>query len=403
VPSETKVCPTCQTAYPDEYVVCPRDGASLSSPSPVEDALVGATLGGTFQLVRVLGEGGMGRVYEAHHARIPARRFAVKVLNPEYALDPEWLARFLREGEAVATITNDHVVFVHDVDRTPDGRPFLVAELLEGRELAEHLSRNGKMAVGDAVRIVRQICKGLAAAHAKGIVHRDMKPENVFLTGDMARPIAKIIDFGISKVDSPKDTPLTRSGMILGTPSYMSPEQAGGLEVDLRADIYAVGAILYVALTGRKPFDHKNVASILLKVVTEEPPRPRSLAPAIPEPVEAILLRTMAKNPDDRYQSMTELDAALSPYDGDGQAAAGASDDRPGGVAPAIVVGLGAYGLGTLLVRFLEAFGIRIAGDMAWPVADVFPALLGLAAASIHYLSRRNRLTASSARNRPTS
>ncbi len=306
-----KVCPTCNQAFPLSYNICPQDGATLS----LHDELVGTTLRDTFQLVRVLGEGGMGRVYAAQHVRIASKRFAIKMLHPEYARQPQVLARFLREAEATAAIESPHVVEVYDVDRTPEGRPYIVGELLQGRELSDHLARSGKIEMGPAVRIVRQICKALEAAHAKGIVHRDMKPENVFLTGDLQRPTIKILDFGISKVESADGPALTKTGMIMGTPSYMSPEQAKGQKIDHRTDIYAVGAILYALLTGRKPFEGNDPTSIMARVLREDPPPPRGVEPTISEAMERIIQRAMAKNPQDRYPSVHELDEALAPLD----------------------------------------------------------------------------------------
>jgi serine/threonine-protein kinase len=166
---------------------------------------------------------------------------------------------------------------------------------------------------------VRQICKALTAAHAKGVVHRDMKPENVFLTGDPASPLAKVIDFGISKLDDRPGTALTKTGMIMGTPSYMAPEQARGERVDHRVDIYAVGAILYCALTGQRPFDKDDPTATLTAVLTQDPPRPRSLEPTIPAPLEMIIQKAMAKRPQDRYESMAELDEELSAYEPGGE------------------------------------------------------------------------------------
>ena len=316
-----KVCPSCRTPYPPEFNVCPRDGASLA----FHDELVGSVFRDSFRIVRVIGEGGMGRVYEAHHTRIPSKRFAIKMLHPEFAREPQILARFLREAEAAASIRSPYVVDVYDVDRLPDGRPYIVGELLEGKELADYLRDHGKLPLGDAVRIVRQICKALSAAHAKGVVHRDMKPENVFLTGDLKNPTAKVLDFGISKMDTGGSGPaLTRTGMIMGTPSYMSPEQAKGQRIDHRTDIYAVGAILYAVLTGKRPFDGEDPATTLTAVLTEDPPRPRAIDPSIPEPIEAIIQRAMAKNADERPSSMAELDAILAPFDpGDTGASAG--------------------------------------------------------------------------------
>ncbi len=317
VPELVKVCPSCAVRYPAEFKVCPRDAVELEEvQGEVEqDEMVGQTLASSYTIVGVLGEGGMGRVYEARHTRISGKRFAVKMLHPEFTRQPEVLTRFQREAEAAATIDSPYVVDVYDVDRTADGRAFLVAEFLQGKEFAVYLEEVGKMPVGAAVRVVRQICKALAAAHDKGVVHRDMKPENVFLTGDLTQPIAKVIDFGISKLDDRPGTALTKTGMIMGTPSYMAPEQARGERVDHRADIYAVGAILYCALTGQRPFDRGDPTATLTAVLTQDPPRPRSLEPSIPEPLEMIIQKAMAKRPQDRHESMSELDEELAAYE----------------------------------------------------------------------------------------
>jgi hypothetical protein len=331
MPDGNKVCPTCNRSYPSEYNICPQDGAALV----LRDELVGTILRDTFRLVRVLGEGGMGRVYEAEHVRISAKRFAIKMLHPEYAQQPQILARFMREAEATAAIESPHVLEVYDVDRTPEGRPYIVGELLQGRELADHIKRSGKMQLGPAVYVVRQICKALRAAHAKGIVHRDMKPENVFLTGELQRPIVKILDFGISKVESGTGPELTRTGMIMGTPAYMSPEQARGQRIDHRTDIYAVGAILYAVLTGRKPFDGDDATAIMLRVLREDPPPPRAVEPTISGAVEGIIQRAMAKDPQHRYASVEELDEALAPFDpGDPHEDKITAAAAPGGALP---------------------------------------------------------------------
>ncbi|HZO16613.1 MAG TPA: serine/threonine-protein kinase, partial [Polyangiaceae bacterium] len=278
------------------------------------DRLVGATLAGNYAVVRIVGEGGMGRVYEARHTRIRTRRFAVKTLHGEYLRQPQALARFRREAEATASIDSPHVVDVYDVGRTPDGQPFIVSEYLKGNDLGDVLSDGQKLSLPRMVRIVRQICKGVAAAHDRGIVHRDLKPDNVFLVGDDATPLVKVVDFGISRVDT-AETQLTRTGMIMGTPAYMAPEQARGAAVDARADIYSVGAILYRGLTGKDPFDRDDPAATLAAVLLEEPPPPRSIEPGIPEALELIIQRAMAKEPNARYHHIRDLDAALAPFD----------------------------------------------------------------------------------------
>jgi serine/threonine protein kinase len=313
-----KACPTCQARYPADFKVCPRDASPLiDAPDDGGDPFLGATLGDAYQIVRVVGEGGMGRVYEARHTRLGNKRFAVKMLHAEYARQPDVVARFQREAEAASGIAHINVVDVYDVHHTEDGRPYMVGEFLEGEELGSFLTRVGKIPAQLAVRIVRQVCRALGAAHARGVVHRDMKPENVFLVGNLATPTVKVIDFGISKVGDAGGTALTRTGMIMGTPSYMAPEQARGDKVDHRADIYAVGGILYRALTGKKPFDSDDPSATLTQVLTEDPERPRSVEPTIPQALELVLQRAMEKKAEDRYQSMAELEADLTPFDPD--------------------------------------------------------------------------------------
>jgi len=313
-------CPTCGGRFPADFRVCPRDAVPLEDAPEGDDPLVGQVLAGSYEVTRVLGEGGMGRVYEARHTRLSGKRFAVKLLHPDLARQPDVVTRFQREAEAASGISHANVVGVHDVNSTPDGQPYIVAELLQGEELGEYLERVGKVSFGDAVRIARQVCRALGAAHAQGIVHRDVKPENVFLTGDVARIEAgtvKVIDFGISKVATAGGESLTKTGMVMGTPDYMAPEQARGDRVDARADVYAVGAILYRSLTGRKPFEGLDPMATLTAVLTTEPERPTALEPTIPLALELVVQRAMAKAPKDRYQTMEELEHDLAAFDPD--------------------------------------------------------------------------------------
>ncbi len=310
--SGAKQCPVCLGRFPVTFKVCPHDASELEDAPELEDDVVGQKLGGTYEIVRVIGEGGMGRVYEAKHTRLPNKRFAVKLLHPELARQAEVMARFQREAEAASVLTHPNVVSVVDVDRAADGTPYIVAELLEGEQLGEHLDRMGHLAPGRAVAIVRQICRALAVAHERGIVHRDMKPENVFLAGEDRQ--VKVLDFGISMVGD-NNSSLTRTGMVMGTPDYMPPEQAKGQRVDRRADIYAVGAILYRALTGRKPFDESDQMATLTAVLVQEPKRPRTLNAAIPAGLEVVVQRAMAKEPRERYQTMLEFEQDLAAFD----------------------------------------------------------------------------------------
>ncbi len=278
------------------------------------DALVGTTIGESYRIVRVVGQGGMGTVYEARHERIATRRFAVKTLHAEFLRDAGAVARFKREAEAAASITSPHVVGVFDVGSTEDGVPYIVGEFLDGEDLSDCLKRVGRLPTPAMVRIVRQICKGLTAAHARGVVHRDVKPENVFLTGDPAHPTARVLDFGISRVET-GGTQLTKTGTIMGTPAYMAPEQARGQDVDERADIYSTAAVLYRGLTGSVPLDRPDPPSMIAALLLDEPPPARSLEPSIDEALELILQRAMTKDPAKRYRSIQELDDALAPYD----------------------------------------------------------------------------------------
>jgi serine/threonine protein kinase len=293
--------------------VCPQDATPLED-AQEQDPLIGAVLADTYHILRLIGEGGMGRVYEAQHTRLANRRLAVKLLHDEMARQPDILTRFEREAEAASTIAHPNVVEVLDVHRLEDGRPYIVCEYLEGEELGTLLDRVGELPVETAVRIVRQICRALMAAHDRGIVHRDVKPENVFLVGDPRSPRVKVIDFGISK-QSDGSSNLTRTGMVMGTPAYMAPEQARGEHVDFRADIYAVGGILYRAVTGQKPYDGEDGAQVLTLVLTEEPKRPRTVTPTVPEALEVVIQRAMARHPDERHASMAELEAELAELD----------------------------------------------------------------------------------------
>lgn len=285
---------------------------AIDSPA---DALVGTTLCSNYKVLRVIGEGGMGRVYEAQHTRIAGKRFAIKLLHAEYARQPGVLARFQREAEASASISHPNVVGVYDIDRMPDGQPFMVSELLEGQDLSKQLEAQSRITVRQAVTIARQVCRALQAAHDKGVIHRDVKPENVFITGSLDEPSAKVLDFGISRLEGEGSSSLTKTGMVIGTPAYMAPEQAMGGHVDARVDVYGVGAILYRALTGRLPYGDDEPTVTIAKLLTSEPERPRQIAADIPESLEMIIQKAMAREPDRRYQTLHELESALAAFE----------------------------------------------------------------------------------------
>lgn len=286
------------------------------SPRAAAD-LVGATLSGRYLVTRKVGQGGMGAVYEATHTLI-GKRVAVKVLLEKYARREAIVQRLEQEARLASSCQNEHIIDITDFGRTDDGRTFVVMEYLEGESLSECLARETQLPEQRILRIVSQAASALAAAHAKGIVHRDVKPENLFLLRRKDQDFVKVVDFGISKSlrasDEAEEMPrLTQTGMVLGTPLYMSPEQArGDDELDARVDIYALGVILYEAATGRVPFIGNNYLSVISQVLNEEPRSPRELRPELSEEFEAIVLRAMEKDRNARYASAGELLADIT-------------------------------------------------------------------------------------------
>ena len=284
----------------------------------VEENLVGTTLLGRYSITRKIGQGGMGAVYEATHTLI-GKRVAVKVLLDKYARKEQVVARLEQEARLASSIGHEHIIDITDFGLTEDGRTFVVMEFLEGESLAELLNREGPLPEARIVDIAWQIASALGAAHAKGIVHRDVKPDNVFLLRRKDKDFVKVVDFGISKSmrssdvgeeDSPR---LTQTGMVLGTPLYMSPEQArGDEELDARIDVYALGVIMYELATGRVPFTGTNYLAIISQVLNDEAPRPRASRPELSDEFENVILKALAKDRADRYQSTAEILVDLS-------------------------------------------------------------------------------------------
>jgi len=287
-----------------------RSGVAASGNREAE--LLGATLSGRYLVTRKVGQGGMGAVYEATHTLI-GKRVAVKVLLEKYARREAIMQRLEQEARLASSCQNEHIIDITDFGTTEDGRTFVVMEYLEGESLAECLARETQLPEQRILQIVSQAASALVAAHAKGIVHRDIKPENLFLLRRKDRDFVKVVDFGISKSlrasDEAEEQPrLTQTGMVLGTPLYMSPEQArGDDELDARVDVYALGVIMYEAATGRVPFIGNNYLSVISQVLNEQARAPRVLRPDLSEELEAIVLRAMEKDRDERYASAKEL------------------------------------------------------------------------------------------------
>ncbi len=278
--------------------------------------MIGAVIG-SYRIIRELGVGGMGVVYLAQHTVI-GRLAAIKLLLPEYSVSAEMIGRIFNEARMTALIKHPGLVDVYDFGRLPDGRAYLVMEYLEGETLASMIARVRRLPAELAVGIARQIAAAVGAAHGKGIVHRDLKPDNVFIVADEEAALgarARILDFGIAKL-APELTGggglHTRTGSILGTPAYMAPEQCRGTgRIDARADVYALGCILFEMLTGRRLFDFEGMGEIIAAHLHTAPDPPSRVEPSVPAWVDAVVLRALAKSPDERIGSMEQLVAAL--------------------------------------------------------------------------------------------
>ncbi|MBN1771388.1 MAG: serine/threonine protein kinase [Deltaproteobacteria bacterium] len=292
-----------------------------ASEGPKPDSFVGTTIDGKYELVRIIGEGGMGVVYEARHKLI-GRRLAIKALHPDAASEPAMVERFHNEARIAGSLGHENIIEIADIGQMPTGAPYIVMELLEGESLAHRVEVGGPMKIGDAAEILAQVLDALVAVHEAGVVHRDLKPDNVFLstrTGatGRTRTVVKLLDFGISKLRTPDSDSLhlTRTGTVLGTPYYMAPEQAmGEKNLDRRVDIYAAGVILYELLTGKRPFEGDSYNALLGAIITKTPLPPRRHRPDIPEAIEEIILRAMHRDRDDRFQCALEFLQALEPF-----------------------------------------------------------------------------------------
>lgn len=282
------------------------------------DPKIGMLLENKYEIVRKLGEGGMGAVYEGLHTHIK-RRVAIKCLHAQFATKPEIVARFKREALAATSIGHENIIEVTDMGQFPDGTLYIVLEFLDGRDWSDDIDNDGAQPLGKTCAIMVQVCEALAAAHDKGIVHRDLKPENIFLIERSGtRDFVKVLDFGISKVkDTGPGSGMTQTGTTLGTPYYMSPEQAQGRkDVDHRADIYSLGVILFQALTGQYPFDDESYPMLVLKICTEPPPSLRAYRPDLPEQVELIVNKMLEKDRKDRFDSCLDVKNVLLQYVG---------------------------------------------------------------------------------------
>ncbi len=304
-----KICPVCSTEYPDDVRFCPNDGQTLRASTPGTD-LVGQVLADRYHVVKKLGEGGMGQVYLAEHVKM-GRRSAIKVMNPSLVHDADALARFNREAANASRITHPNVCAIYDFGETPDGLIYLAMEYIEGEPLTDLLAREGVLPPRRAAHICLQVADALQAAHDLGIVHRDLKPDNVMLSRARdGSDAVKVVDFGIAKAVGGDDSQkVTKTGLVVGTPEFMSPEQLSGDTLDGRSDIYSLALVLYKMLTGSLPFEASTVQETMIKRLTEEPLKLVEARPdlAFPPGLQQILDAALTRSPVDRYQSAAKF------------------------------------------------------------------------------------------------
>jgi eukaryotic-like serine/threonine-protein kinase len=281
------------------------------------DPLIGKLMDGRYRVVSRIGNGGMGAVYIAEHVTA-GKRFAIKVLDPAVAHEPEVVARFELEAKAAAAIGDDHIVKIVELRKLSSGVPYLVMEWLQGQDLEQELrAYQGRFPIARTIAIAVQCCRALGAAHKKGIVHRDVKPENIFLTERRdGKDFVKILDFGISKIVEANSElfgrPLTWTGSAVGSPHYMAPEQLlGDKTLDARADVYSMGVVIFKMLVGRVPFDAANYQSLVMKIINQPPPSMLELRADLPMELQRVVFCAMAKTAKARFASMAEFAKAL--------------------------------------------------------------------------------------------
>ncbi len=314
-----KICPVCSTEYADDVKFCPNDGQTLRSAARASD-LVGQVVADRYHIVKKLGEGGMGQVYLGEHVKM-GRRSAIKVMNPSMVHDPDAVARFNREASNASRITHPNVCAIYDFGETPDGLIYLAMEFIEGEPLTDLLEREGTLPVPRAAAIFLQTAEALQAAHDLGIVHRDLKPDNIMLTrrkggGDTV----KVVDFGIAKAvgGDQEGQKVTKTGLVLGTPEFMSPEQLSGDTLDGRSDLYSLALVFFRMLSGKLPFEATSVQETMIKRLIEEPATLAAARPdlSFPAGLQPVLDTALARTPMERYQTVAKFAADIAAVTG---------------------------------------------------------------------------------------
>jgi len=314
-----KICPVCSTEYADDVKFCPNDGQTLRSAARASD-LVGQVVADRYHVVKKLGEGGMGQVYLAEHVKM-GRRSAIKVMNPSMVHDPDAVARFNREASNASRITHPNVCAIYDFGETPDGLIYLAMEFIEGEPLTDLLEREGALSVPRATAIFLQTADALQAAHDLGIVHRDLKPDNIMLTSRKGGgETVKVVDFGIAKAVGGDEAgqKVTKTGLVVGTPEFMSPEQLSGDTLDGRSDLYSLALVFYRMLIGKLPFEATSVQETMIKRLTDEPATLAEARPdlSFPAGLQPVLDTALARTPMERYQSVAKFAADVATVTG---------------------------------------------------------------------------------------
>jgi serine/threonine-protein kinase len=304
-----------KTPLPEDVDLSELDGLGQPPPPsvPATDPYLGKLIAEKYQVERLLGVGSMGLVYRATHT-VLGKTVALKIIRQDLAQDDETIGRFVTEAKAASAIGSEHIVEVFDFGKLPDGATYLVMEYLEGLTLGEAMDTEGGLAFEDAIGIATRVAAALAAAHVAGVVHRDLKPDNVFLVQGEDGWFVKVLDFGIAKVMHSSQK-LTAVGSVIGTPHYMSPEQATGGRTDERTDIYSLGVIMYEMACGKVPFDAESPLAVISMQVTDLPTPLRKRMPAgrtLPQGFEAVVMKCLEKDPVERFASMNDVRASAS-------------------------------------------------------------------------------------------
>jgi serine/threonine-protein kinase len=329
-----KICPVCSTEYADDVKFCPNDGQTLRSAAPASD-LVGQVVADRYHVIKKLGEGGMGQVYLAEHVKM-GRRSAIKVMNPSMVHDPDAVARFNREASNASRITHPNVCAIYDFGETPDGVIYLAMEFIEGEPLTDLLERDGALPVRRAVGIFAQVANALQAAHDLGIVHRDLKPDNIMLAQKKGGDQVKVVDFVIAKAVGGDESgqKVTKTGLVVGTPEFMSPEQLSGDKLDGRSDLYSLALVFYRMLAGKLPFEATTVQETMIKRLTDEPAKLAASRPdlSFPPGLQAVLDSALMRNPMERYQTVTKFADDVESVTGIGRSTTGGVPQTRAGI-----------------------------------------------------------------------